>query len=267
MHPTLLHLGHLTFPAFGLLAALGLMAALSLALRCAPFAHLSPDTLWNATFFAIIAAFVLSRLLLVLGNLRSFLAYPVLLLTLPSLTGLGLLLTAAATLLYLRLKRLPILRVLDAWAAPATLLWSFLALGHLAEGSDPGLPSHAPWAVRVPPDPDLQQPIGLFAALAAIALAAVLYRHLRQSHRPGATSALALFLSGLVQFFLTFLRQPFPYAPEAPAFPLDPLQLLALAMIVTAGLLDLLSANSRTNSAEPLPAARPTPEAVPREAR
>ena len=237
MHPTLLHVGHLTIPTFGLLAALGLMAALSLALRCAVPAGLAPEALWNATFFAALAAFLLSRLLLVVTNLRSFLAYPVLVLTLPSLTGIGLLLTAISTLLYLKVKHIPILAALDAWAAPATLLWAFLALGHLAEGSDPGLPSKALWAIRVPPDPDLQQPVALLAAAVAFVLTPVLLRHLRRAHAPGHTAALALLLTGIAQFALTFLRQPYPYAPDAPAFPLDPIQFLALGMIAAAGLL------------------------------
>ncbi len=263
MHPTLLHLGHITLPTFGLLAAVGLMAALSLALRCAPLVHLEPDTLWNTTLFAVIAAFVLSRLLLVVTNLHSFLSYPILILTLPSLTGLGLLLTGVAVVVYLRLRRLPIVAVLDAWSAPATLLWAFLALGHLAEGSDPGLPSRAPWAVRILPDPDLQQPIGLFAALAAILFTGVLFRYLRRSDTPGNTAALALFFVGTAQFLLSFLRQPFPYAPDAPAFPLDPIQLLALAMVIGACLLYLAVRSRMSRAAHPPAAPYPyTPQAA-----
>lgn len=244
MHPTLFHLGHLSFPTSGLLAALGLMAALWLTLRCAPTAHLSPDKLWNATVFAAVVAFALSRLLLIATNFRSFLDHPVLLLALPSLTGIGLLLTAVATFVYLRARRIPVLDALDAWAPPATLLWCFLALGHLVEGSDPGLPSRAPWAVRVQPDPDLQQPIGLFAALIALALSGILFRHLRrQGHRRGTTASLALLLTGIAQFVLSFLRQPYPYAPDAPQFPLDPIQFLGLGMVVASGLLYVTTAS------------------------
>ncbi len=241
MHPILFHLGHLTFPTFGVLAALGIVAALSLALRCAPLAGIPPDHLWSATLVAAVAAFVLSRVLLIAANLNSFLSYPILVLTLPSLTATGLLLTAIVTFIYLKFRQIPVRSALDAWAPPATLLWAFLALGHLAEGSDPGLPSHAPWAVRIPPDPDLQQPVGLFAAVAAIALTVILFRHLRHPRPPGRTAVLALLLTGVAQFLLSFVRQPFPYAPDAPAFPLDPIQFLALALIAAAGLLFLTS--------------------------
>ena len=154
-----------------------LMGALFLSLRTAATVDLSPDKLWNAGLFAILSAFVLSRLLLVLTNLQTFLAYPVLLLTVPSLTALGLLLTAMATLLYLRLRHLPLLRTLDAWAPCATLTWAFLALGHFAEGADPGLPTTLPWGMAIPPDtaPRLH-PVPLYSALAALLITAGLLR-------------------------------------------------------------------------------------------
>jgi len=254
VHPILFHIGHLSFPTFGLLAALGLMAALSLALRCAPMAHLSPDALWNTTLFAAVAAFTLSRLLLIVTNVRSFLSYPILLLTLPSLTGIGLLLTGVATFVYLRVRGIPVLDALDAWAAPATLLWSFLALGHLAEGSDPGLPSRAIWAVRNPPDPDLQQPVGMFAAAVALVLTAILVHFLRRGdHRSGHAASLALLLAGIAQFGLSFLRQPYPYAPDAPPFPLDPIQFLGLGMVVASGLLWVITSSRAARPISPLP--------------
>ncbi len=262
MHPTLLHLGHFTIPTFGVLAALGLISALSLTLRCASLAHLQPDTLWDATLLTAVAAFIISRLLLVVSDPHSFLAYPVILLSLPSLTGIGLLLTGVSALAYLRFRGIPILNALDAWAAPATLLWAFLALGHLAEGSDAGLPSRAPWAVRIPPDPDLQQPIGLFAAVGALAITIALVGHLRRRQTFGHTAALALLLTGVVQFFLTFGRQPYPYAPDAPPLPLDPIQFLSLAMVVAGGLLYLNTPRSRmTPETSPL-----HPERAPKEA-
>src|SRR4051795_4652764 len=127
MHPTFFHIGFLTIPTFGILAATGLMLALALSLRTATAVGVNPARLWNAGLFAIIAAFVLSRLLLVATNLHTFLSYPILLLMVPSLTPLGLLLMAIATSIYLRIHQLPFLATLDAWAPCATLGWVFLA--------------------------------------------------------------------------------------------------------------------------------------------
>jgi phosphatidylglycerol:prolipoprotein diacylglycerol transferase len=235
MHPYLLHSGHLLLPTFGVLAAVGLMAALTLSLRTAATVGLDPDKLWNAGLFTLLSAFLLSRLLLIVANPHSFISYPVLLLTLPSLNGLGILLTLLATTIYLRLRHLPILDTLDAWSPCATLTWAFLTLGHLAEGTDAGLPTTLPWGMAIPPSTTRLHPVALYAAIAAALLTVVLLRQLPHRHHPGNSLALALAASGTAQFLLTFFRQPFPDSGL-----LDPIQWIALGMIVLAGLVLLL---------------------------
>lgn len=235
MHPIFLHLGFLTLPTYGVLTAIGLMLALALSLRTAAMVGVKPDPLWNAGLFAIIAAFVLSRILLVATNLHTFLTYPIVLLMVPSLTPLGLLLTAFATLIYLRTHSLPILASLDAWAPCATLTWVFLALGHFAEGSDPGLPSNLPWAVAIP-GTVRQHPVAIYAAISAAVITAILLVQLPHRRRGGDTAALALALSGLAQFLLSFFREPALY-PGILGNLLDPVQWLALGMLVLAGIL------------------------------
>lgn len=236
MHPYLLHSGHLLLPTFGVLAAVGLMAALTLSLRTAATIGLNPEAVWNAGLFAILSAFVLSRLLLVLTNLQSFRAYPILLLMVPSLTATGLLLTTIVTVIYLRLRHLPLLATLDAWSPCATLVWAFLALGHFAEGSDAGLPTTLPWGIRIPPDPIRLHPVSLYAAIAAALITLILLRHLPHRHHPGDTLALALAAAGTTQFLLTFLRQPSLFNVLLGHL-LDPIQWISLGMIFAAGII------------------------------
>jgi phosphatidylglycerol:prolipoprotein diacylglycerol transferase len=236
MHPTLLHLGHITIPTFGFLAAAGLILALLLSLRTAKFAHLDPDRLWDAGLFTLLSAFVLSRLLLIVTNLHTFLSYPFLLLALPSLTPLGILLTIIVTVIYLRLRAIPLLPTLDAWAPCATLIWAFLALGHLAEGSDPGMITTVPWAIPSSTGLSHLHPIALYAATLALPLTLLLFRHLRHSTHPGVTAALALASVGTIQFLLSFFRQPALFGTPFAEF-LDPIQWAALAMILTSGLI------------------------------
>jgi phosphatidylglycerol---prolipoprotein diacylglyceryl transferase len=235
MHPYLLHSGHLLLPTFGVLAAVGLMAALTLSLRTAAIVGLNPDKLWNAGLFTLLSAFALSRLLLIAANFHDFLAYPILLLMVPSLTASGILLTILATAIYLRLRHLPLLDTLDAWSPCATLIWAFLALGHLAEGTDAGLPTTLPWGMPIPPSATRLHPVALYAAIVAALLTLVLLRQLSRRHRPGDTLALALATSGTAQFLLTFFRQPYPDTGL-----LDPIQWIALGMIAAAGLILIL---------------------------
>jgi phosphatidylglycerol:prolipoprotein diacylglycerol transferase len=234
VHPILFHFGHITLPTFGVLAALGLMAALALSLRTATIAGLNPDRLWNAGLFLLLSAFVLSRLLLVVMYLHAFLTYPILLLAVPSLTPLGLLLTGVVTALYLRVRRLPFLTTLDAWAPCATLVWAFLALGHFAEGSDPGLPTALPWGVAMSAGGIRLHPVALYAVIVAFLITAALLRQLRHCTRRGDVVVFGLAAVGIAQFLLTFLRQPDP-SVELLGNVLDPIQWVALGMIVIAG--------------------------------
>ncbi len=247
MHPYLIHSGRLLLPTFGVLSAIGLTSALALSLRTAKIGGLDPEKVWNAGIFTILSAFVLSRLLLVVTNLHSFLSYPILLLMVSSLTATGLLLTTVATAIYLRLRHLALLATLDAWAPCATLVWAFLALGHFAEGSDAGLPTALPWGMRIPPDPVRLQPVSLYVALAAAALTFALLAHLPRRRHSGDTIALAFVSAGTTQFLLTFLRQPSQYD-----FPLgsilDPIQWISLGMILASGLV-LLQPRKRVSHA------------------
>ncbi len=228
MFPYLLHSGHLYLPTFGALAALGLMAALTLSLRTAERVRLSPDAIWNAGSFAVLAAFVLSRLLLVATNFRSFMAYPMYLLAVPSLTPGGLLLTLIAVGVWLWVKQVPLLAALDAWAPCATLVWAFLAVGHFAEGSDLGLPTASWIGIALPGTTTRMIPVALFAAALALGSTWFLLWSLRRDRTPGRTFALAMALTGIGQFVLSFWREP---AEGVFGDALDPLQWVAIGMM------------------------------------
>ena len=235
MYPYLLHLGHLSLPTFGVLAACGLMLALALSQHTARLVHIDPDALWDAGLFAILSAFVTSRLLLVLVHFREFLSFPLLLLAVPSLTATGLLFTAIATILWLRWKRIPLLSALDAWAPCATLVWAFLALGHFAEGSDPGMPARLAAAIFIgvfgmprTGQPVPLHPVTIYATVVVLVLTAVLVVLLGRRHREGTIAAIGLICAGTAQFLLSFVRQP---GVETIAG-LDALQFVALGMLV-----------------------------------
>ena len=252
MHPNLLQLGHLTLPTFGVLAAAGLLLALAVSQRTARLVGVDPDRLWDAGLFAVLAAFLFSRLLLVLEHFSSFRAYPLLLLAVPSLTPSGLLLTAVTTWLWLRSNHLPVLSALDAWAPCAALVWAFLALGHSAEGSDPGMPIH-PGTVQP------LFPVALFACVVALILFLAAFTWLRRRPRPGQTAALAAVAAGAAQFLLSFLRQPGLATPLG----LDVLQWVALGLVLAGTLLLLLSPRMGAPSFEEYPKGGVSSEARP----
>ena len=144
------------------------MSALTLSLRTAATVGLnSRQALERWSFHPSLSLRSLPSSSSSLSNFHKFLAYPILLLMVPSLTSTGILLTRpchdASTSAF---ASLPLLDTLDAWSPPAaTLIWAFLALGHFAEGNDAGLPtklpvgpSHPPQShTRTPPRPALRR--------------------------------------------------------------------------------------------------------------
>jgi phosphatidylglycerol:prolipoprotein diacylglycerol transferase len=192
-------LGPLRISAYGLCAALGLVGALGLSLRTARVADVEPAEVWDAGLFVLGAAFVISRVLLVVRNWTVFLHYPLLVLALPSLSYLGLGITGVAVLVYLRRKRLPVLAVMDAWAPCAALLAGSLEIGHWLEGSDAGMP----WLRG-----GRMIPVQLIGAGLSTLLMLHLLWMLVAKRRSGVVAAVGLAVGGLLAFFLTMVMQP-----------------------------------------------------------
>ncbi|HVG27885.1 MAG TPA: prolipoprotein diacylglyceryl transferase family protein [Acidobacteriaceae bacterium] len=220
------------------IATAGVFAALWLSQRSARRLGLSPAALWDAGVFALVATVVLSRLLGVAllvaighGHLTLSLWDA---LRLSSVSYLSLLLTGFAVLLWLRWRGVPILRSLDAWAAPAALLWAAIHLAEAASTPHPALPTSLPWGVRAAGLPGSLRvhPVGLYAAVIGFLLCLALLRLLRSPLPPGTLAALALLAGGLAVFFLDMLQ-----LPDSSTGPLDTTQWIALAAILSAGCL------------------------------
>jgi len=229
--PGYIRVGGLHVPVYGLFAAMGLVAALWLSQRTAIRVGIAPDKLWDAGVFAVVAAFIASRVLLIAFDLHSFLKFPLLMMALPSLTYTGMFLTGLMVWVWLRWKRLPMLDVLDAWAPCAALLAAVFSLGHFFEGTDAGMPTTLPWGVVTPGDTVLGRvhPVQIYAAIIAFALCAMLFRKLLQRKFAGEIAAFAMMLGGAAAFLLVMLRQPVESDGDAL---LDPNQFAAVAAIL-----------------------------------
>ena len=214
------------------------MAALFLSQVTARLGRLDPAKVWDAVLTMAFAAFLISRILLVAGSWRSFLESPLLVLALPSLNDTGLLLTALVMLVYLRWRKLPLLRFLDAMAPCFALIWAFLSLGDIFAGTKAGMPTRFFFAVGastlgVRNSINGVHPVEAYTLLLALVLCGVFIRALvwsARAHRPaGRVAALAFGLSGAAIFLLDFLRLPDALFVAAM---LDGVQWLGLAMIV-----------------------------------
>jgi len=196
--PGVLRLGPFRVSGYGLCAAVGLVGALRLSLRTARRVGVEPIEIWDAGLFGLGAGFVISRALLVVRDFHAFRMYPMLVLALPSFTYLGMALTAVAVVVYLRVKRLRLLAVLDAWAPCGAVLGAALCLGHFVERTDLGMP----WGFG-----GRLLPVQMVGAGVALGLALLLLWELKR-HTQGHVVGLGMVLGGLVAFLMDMVTQP-----------------------------------------------------------
>ncbi len=218
MHPILFHIGVLVIPSYGVVAALGVLAALTLLPRTARLAQADPAKLWNLSILSLFVALAAARLLLVAANWSALRLHPAWLLGLamihhPLVAGVGALAGLACAFCYARLAHLSLAATADALASPIALGLAFEQAGALLAGSSWGVDAspRLPWAVTysspqaaiwsgVPLGVALH-PVQAYAALAFLALAIALYLWLPR-RRSGDLAGLGL-VGAAVVIYLT----------------------------------------------------------------
>jgi len=249
VYPVLFHIGAIVIPAYGAVAALGVLAALILAQRTARIAGVNPAQVWNLCVIALFAALIGSRLLLVLANWRDLSRHPSWLFGLgmvhhPLVGAAGALAGALAALAYARWQRMPIWNTADALAPPLALGLAFEQVGALLAGSGYGTATAARWAVTYTsflaarwsgtPLGIPLHPVQAYAALADLTIAVCLLLWLPMRRQPGDVAGLCLMLSGVAIFITEFWRDP----QGRGAFfggALDGPQVAAIAMVLAGG--------------------------------
>jgi phosphatidylglycerol:prolipoprotein diacylglycerol transferase len=122
----MLHLGKILIPAYGLAVAAALMLGILLAMRCARRLQLDTHAVWNMLLIVLLAALVGTRVEFMAFHLRDVMHSATFLLNGRGISWGGVLAALIASLVYTRIlksrgKRLPLLRTLDALAAPLLL--------------------------------------------------------------------------------------------------------------------------------------------------
>ena len=223
MHPVIFHIGSILIPAYGALAALGVLLALFLAQRTARIVGVDAAQVWNLCVLALFAALVSQRLLLVLANWSDLRRHPSWLLGLgmihhPLTGAVGALAGLGSAALYARWKRLSLLATADALAAPVALGLAFEQLGALLAGSGYGTDAGVRWAVTYT-DPLAARwsgtplgiplhPVQAYAALAFLALSILLLVSLPLRRQQGDAFGLALLGMGAAVYITEFWRDP-----------------------------------------------------------
>jgi phosphatidylglycerol:prolipoprotein diacylglycerol transferase len=249
VHPVLFHIGAVVIPAYGALAAVGVLVGLLLAQRTARVLGLDRAKVWNLCVLALFAALLGQRLLLVVLNLPALGKHPSWVLALamvhhPLLAVAGAVAGSLVALLYTWRKDMPLATTADALAAPLSFGLAMEQLGALLAGSGWGVdaPEGARWAVvytstlaarwsGTPLGMPLH-PVQVYAALGFLVLAVAAFVALRWRRQPGDVAGGWLMGFGTV-VFLTELWRDAEGRGRLLHGALDGPQLVAAAAVVT----------------------------------
>jgi phosphatidylglycerol:prolipoprotein diacylglycerol transferase len=272
VHPVLFSIGSIIIPAYGALAALGVLLALTLAQRSARIAAIDPNKIWNLCIIALFTALAGSRILLVIVNWRVVRSRPLWVLGLamihhPMLSAAGAILAVAVAALYARSQKLPVRTTADVLAASAALGFAFEQIGALLAGSGYGTGTTARWAV-VYTNPLAARwsgaplgipvhPVQAYAALGFLTVAVFLLMWLPHRRQQGDVAGLCLMAAGVVVYVTEFWRDPIGRGALFGGLLKGP-QAAGIVLVV-AGALALLEQKPEHIANPPAPAAENTP--------
>ena len=221
VHPVLFHIGAVLIPSYGVLAALGVVLALTLAQQTARVAGLNAGPVWNLCVVALFAALVVQRLVLVVANWSELRTHPAWMLGLamihhPLLAAAGALTGAASGFVFARWHGMPLKTTADVLAGPLALGLACEQLGALLAGAGYGTETSVRWAVTysnplaarwsgTPMGVPLH-PVQAYAGLGFLTLSIFLVVWLPVRQQPGDVAGLFLMGAGFVVFITELWR-------------------------------------------------------------
>jgi phosphatidylglycerol:prolipoprotein diacylglycerol transferase len=260
VYPVLFHIGAILIPAYGAMAALGVVLALFLAQRTAVVAGLNAGQIWILCVVALFSALVV-RVLLLAANWSELRAHPSWVLGLamihhPLLAAAGALAGGGMALMFARRRRLPLGTTADALAAPLVLGLALEQVGALLAGAEFGTETGVRWAVTYTnplaarwsgtPLGIPLQPVQAYSSLAFLTLSIFLVVWLPARRQQGDVAGLGLMGTGISIFITELWRDPEGRGVVL-AGALDGPQVAAILMVLAGGLVLRERIARRTN--------------------
>jgi phosphatidylglycerol:prolipoprotein diacylglycerol transferase len=208
-----LSLGPVTIQSFGVLSALGILAAVELGSRADRRLGNDPRVIPDFAIAGVIAGVVLGHLVHLLFYHPEELADPWRIVKfwegLSSMGGLlGGILAAVA---FFRLRRIPFREHADAFALGVAPGWGIARIGCFTVHDHPGVHTTFPLAVRFADGP--RHDLGLYEAIVLLSVGALLWAFHRRDVLRGRLLPVLALLYGIARFLLDFLRaSDVPYA-------------------------------------------------------
>ncbi|MDI6605861.1 MAG: prolipoprotein diacylglyceryl transferase, partial [Candidatus Omnitrophota bacterium] len=207
MYPVICTIGPFTVYSYGLMLALAVMVALSLAARRARKEGIDPDLIFNLSFIAVISGILGARIFYVIENLGYYLDNPleVAMLQHGGLSWFGgLVLGSISAVIYLKNKKLAFYKILDLISPFIALAHSIGRIGCLLNGCCFGKPSV--FGIYFPQEARILIPTQIYSSL-LLASIFLFLRYLQdRPHKSGQIFYTYLLLYSFSRFFIEFWR-------------------------------------------------------------
>lgn len=206
-------IGSVTVHGYGVMIAVGILAAFWMAERLAKRFHLETNKIDNLIFLCVIVGFVGAKGLFILTDLKGFMANPIATLGSQGFVVYGGILSGAlAGYLYCRHYHLDFLTYFHVLAPCIALAQGFGRIGCFLAGCCYGIPTDAWYGVTFPvgslgPGAGIKViPTELISSLGNFIIFGVLYYVLTKSKESNKTGAWYLILYGFGRFLVEFIR-------------------------------------------------------------
>lgn len=210
MHPVLFEIGPLKVYTYGLMMALGILAAIFVARKIAPKVGIDPEKITDMAIFAVLGGLVGSYVNFIISyDWSQFKADPLGILRFweGGLVFLGGLIGGTVfAILYIRRHKWPLWEVADICAIAVPLAYGFGRIGCFFAGCCYGKACELPWAVTFPGHLAARHPTQLYSMLLGFGLAAFAYFFRKKRSFAGQSFLFYLFLYGLGRGIIEFFR-------------------------------------------------------------
>lgn len=225
MYPVFLQIGSFELATYGVMTAMGYIAASLYLLPRAQKINLDKDTFWNLIFILFVGALIGAKLLFIIVS------WPELGVTLAEkITTIiknfrygfvffgGLIVAVIALLWYMRHKKLPILKTSDFLIVGVPLGHALGRIGCFCAGCCYGRPTSMPWGVTftnphalIPPElmGIALHPTQLYESAGNLLLFILLHFAYKRPHKDGAILVTYIFAYSLMRFVIEFFRGDF----------------------------------------------------------
>lgn len=215
MYNEILSIGPVTIHGYGLMIAIGIIAALAAGIRLAKRKGVNPDELYNLTFIAVIGGFMCAKVLYCIVEWKSFIDKPLETLGSDGFVVYGGIIGGTLLCgLYCRIKKLSFLKYFDIVLPSVAIAQGFGRIGCFLAGCCYGRETdsfigiafrnsgYAPNNVKL-------IPTQLFSSAGCFIMAAVLFIYARKERTDGRTGALYLIMYSIGRSIIEIFRNDF----------------------------------------------------------